>query len=47
VLICENCHSPIVFGRSGWLHRDPAPDCPGLVVAWPPPGPDDGAEDAA
>lgn len=42
-----NCARPIVFGETGWSHRDPVPDCPGLVVAWPPPGSDNGEEDAA
>jgi hypothetical protein len=42
-----NCARPIVFGDSGWAHREPPTDCPGLVVAWPPPGAGDGEEDAA
>jgi len=43
VLVCMNCAHPIVFADNGWSHRDPAPECPGLVVAWPPQGPDDDA----
>ncbi len=49
MLVCMNCVRPIEFGPDGWTHRDPSPDCPGLIVAWPPPESDeaDDTEDAA
>jgi hypothetical protein len=45
MLVCMNCARPIVFSDLGWAHRDDSPECPGLIVAWPPPGDDN--EDAA
>jgi len=41
VLVCINCARVVVFGPQGWIHRDGSPDCPSLVVAWPPPITDD------
>jgi hypothetical protein len=47
VLICQNCHGPVTFSVAGWSHLDRDTDCPGLVIAWPPPGTADDEEDAA
>jgi hypothetical protein len=47
VLICQTCQRPVVFQRSGWTHRDASPECPQLVVAWPPPETGDDTEHVA
>ena len=43
-MICITCRRRVMFGLSGWEHRDLSPECPKLIVAWPPPVSDEGDE---